>query len=277
MEGGADADIVQVNGSTTAERRVHGRARTAPGRLRPHAVPARSASTSAPSETLIVNGIGGNDTFTVGNLTGVATLTTLNLNGFDGDDTFIVGLPTFSRAVAFTRQWRPRHRHARLRGASRRPSPRTSDSARTGLAATLGADQENPPTTHRGTGTATVTNYNVVTHTFDISVTVADLPPADVTGFHIHQGRGRRERPDHRRFHRVAPLVPVGTGFTFTRDRPDAAAPPARRRSWAAAPTSTSIRRRFPGGAIRGQLFSGGNANVLTSGTATGAARSRQH
>ena len=58
----------------------------------------------------------------------------------------------------------------------------------TGLSATLGADQENPPTAHAGTGTATVSNYNIVTHTFDITVTVTDLPPADVTGFHIHQG-----------------------------------------------------------------------------------------
>ena len=57
----------------------------------------------------------------------------------------------------------------------------------TGLGATLGADQENPPTTHPATGTATVSNYNIVTHTFDITVTVTGLLPADVTGFHIHQ------------------------------------------------------------------------------------------
>ena len=47
----------------------------------------------------------------------------------------------------------------------------------TGLSATLGADQENPPTTHPATGTATVSNYNIVTHTFDITVTVTGLPP----------------------------------------------------------------------------------------------------
>ena len=57
------------------------------------------------------------------------------------------------------------------------------------MSATLGADQENPPTTHAGTGTATVSNYNIATHTFDITVTVSGLPPADVTGFHIHQAR----------------------------------------------------------------------------------------
>ena len=53
--------------------------------------------------------------------------------------------------------------------------------------ATLGDDQEVAPTTHAGTGTATITNYNVTTRTFNIVVTVSDLPPADVTGFHIPQ------------------------------------------------------------------------------------------
>ena len=57
----------------------------------------------------------------------------------------------------------------------------------TGLSATLGADQEKPPTTSTATGTATITNYNAVAKTFDISVTVDGLFPADVTGFHIHR------------------------------------------------------------------------------------------
>ena len=52
----------------------------------------------------------------------------------------------------------------------------------------MGADQENPPTGHPATGTATVSNYNIATRTFDITVTVTGLLPADVTGFHIHQG-----------------------------------------------------------------------------------------
>ena len=39
-------------------------------------------------ERVIVNGIGGNDAFTVSDLAGVPSLTTLNLNGFDGDDSF---------------------------------------------------------------------------------------------------------------------------------------------------------------------------------------------
>ena len=51
-------------------------------------------------ETLTVNGIGGDDSFTVNDLTGVASLTTLNLNGFDGNDTFTY-VPTSAGAVVF--------------------------------------------------------------------------------------------------------------------------------------------------------------------------------
>jgi hypothetical protein len=40
-------------------------------------------------ETLIVNGIGGDDRFTVNDLGGATPLTTLNLNGFDGTDAFV--------------------------------------------------------------------------------------------------------------------------------------------------------------------------------------------
>ena len=201
-EGGADAIPSR---STAAPRRADVFTVAANGTRLASTAPtsACSVSTSAPSETLIVNGIGGADSFTVNDLTGVASLATLNLNGFDGDDTFI------SASVRL-----PRSRSTPDGG----PGTDTLDYSAsttavranlglgtTGLTATLGADQENPPTTHAGTGTATVTNYNIVTHTFDIAVTVTGLPPADVTGFHIHQGRGRRERADHRRFHRGWP------------------------------------------------------------------------
>src|SRR5439155_15410955 len=42
------------------------------------------------TETLTVNGVGGNDSFTVNSLAGVTDLTAINLNGFDGNDTFNV-------------------------------------------------------------------------------------------------------------------------------------------------------------------------------------------
>ena len=86
------------------------------------------------------------------------------------------------------------------------------------MSATLGGDQENPPTTHAGTGTATVSNYNLATRTFDISVTVTDLPPGDVIGFHIHQERVGVNGPIIVDFPSGGDpaLVPSGTGFTFT-------------------------------------------------------------
>ena len=140
--------------------------------------------------------------------------------------------------------------------------------ATTGLSATLGADQENPPTTHAGTATATVTNYNITTRTFDITVTVSDLPPADVTGFHIHQAPVGVNGPIIVDFTGVAPLVPAGTGFTFTAI--GLVLPIASEAAFLGGGTYVNIHTAaFPGGAIRGQLFSSGNVN-LTAGMATG-------
>jgi hypothetical protein len=138
----------------------------------------------------------------------------------------------------------------------------------TGLTATLGADQENPPTTHAATATATVSNYNINTHTFDIVVTVTGLPPGDVTGFHIHQAQVGVNGPVIVDFTGVAPLVPAGTGFTFSAT--GLMLPSIRETAFLGGGTYVNIHTAaFPGGAIRGQLFSEGNVN-LTAGVATG-------
>ena len=138
----------------------------------------------------------------------------------------------------------------------------------TGLSATPGADQENPPTTHAGTATATVTNYNLATRTFDITVTVSGLAPADVTGFHIHQAAVGVNGPIIVDFTGVAPLVPAGTGFTFTAT--GLVLPAASEAAFLGGGTYVNIHTAaFPGGAIRGQLFSSGNVN-LPAGAATG-------
>jgi hypothetical protein len=140
----------------------------------------------------------------------------------------------------------------------------------TGLSATLDGEQENPPTTHAGTGTATVTNYNVTTRTFDIAVNVLDLPPADVIGFHIHQAPVGVNGPIIIDFGGAASLVPSGTGFTFTAT--GVTLPAASEAAFLGGGTYVNIHTpTFTGGAIRGQLFSNANAN-LTTGTATGAA-----
>ncbi len=138
----------------------------------------------------------------------------------------------------------------------------------TGLSATLGSDQENPPTTHAATGTATVTNYDITTHTFDITVTVTNLLPADVTGFHIHRAVVGVNGPIIVDFTGVAPLVPTGTGFTFTAT--GLLLPSADEAAFLGGGTYVNIHTAaFPGGAVRGQLFSGGNVD-LGAGWATG-------
>jgi hypothetical protein len=101
VEGGADGDTVQINGSVTAadvftvSAGVGGRIdfdRISPG---PFSLDIGTA------ETLIVNGIVGDDSVIVNALTGVVHLTTLNLNGFDGNDTFTY-VPTSAGAFVFS-------------------------------------------------------------------------------------------------------------------------------------------------------------------------------
>ena len=88
-------------------------------------------------------------------------------------------------------------------GAKTTPSLRLPDDGAgnlgfgtTGLAATLGNDQEIPPTA-RGHRHGEHHNYNVNTRTFDIGVTVADCPGRRHR-LSYSSGRGRRQRPNHR-------------------------------------------------------------------------------
>ena len=61
-----------------------------------------------------------------------------------------------------------------------------------------------------------MSNYNAVTKSFDLLVTVTGLAPVDVTGFHFHRGGLGVNGPIVRDLLGFAPLVPAGTGFTFT-------------------------------------------------------------
>ncbi|MBI1918453.1 MAG: DUF4394 domain-containing protein, partial [Planctomycetes bacterium] len=101
MDGGAGSDLVNVNGAPGADdvftigAGSGGRvafARTSPG---PFSLDIGTV------ENLTVNGIGGNDTFTVNSLAGVTSLGFINLNGFDGNDTFNV-LPDANVAINVT-------------------------------------------------------------------------------------------------------------------------------------------------------------------------------
>ena len=135
-----------------------------------------------------------------------------------------------------------------------------------GLIATLGADQEAPPTTSPATGTATIA-YNNATHTFDISVTVDGIPAADVTGFHIHRGAFGTNGPIIEDFG-TAGLTPTATGFTFnaigvTFDAIHEAA-------LLGGLTYLNVHTaEFPNGATRGQIVASG-VFVPSTGTATG-------
>ena len=271
IEGGADGDVVVANGNPVSGQQAHFEANGP----RLNFV---SFTTSPPytldigtTETFIFNGGDDGEHLVVTPLFGVASMTTFNLNGFGGNDSFDYS-EFFLDGIAINVRGGPGTDGVGLFSA---PTPVRINLglSTTGLTATLGADQENPPTTHAGTGTATVSNYNVATGTFDITVTVTDLPPADVIGFHIHQERVGVNGPIIVNFPAGGDpaLVPSGTGFTFT--AVGLILPEASEAAFLGGGTYVNVHTAvFPAGAIRGQLFSTGNASVTTqaaSGTAS--------
>ncbi len=199
------------------------------------------------------------DTALAGDQTLSSTTGIININAGDGDDTIVIGDAIDLRGAIDGGIGNDTIDYA----ASTAAISANLGLGATGLSATLGADQEVPPTTHAGTGTAIVTNYSVATRTFDINVTVADLPPGDVTGFHIHAATVGVNGPIIVDFTGVAPLVPAGTGFTFTAT--GLTLPAVREAAFLGGGTYVNIHTAaFPAGAIRGQLFTGGNVNLAT-------------
>ncbi len=204
------------------------------------------------------------DTAVAGDQTVSATTGIININAGDGNDSIVLGDGINLRGAIDGGGGTDTIDYA----ASTAAISANLGLGVTGLSAALGADQENPPTTHAGTGTAIVTNYSVTTHTFDINVTVSDLPPGDVTGFHIHRAPVGVNGPIIVDFTGLAPLVPVGTGFTFTAT--GLTLPSVNEAAFLGGATYVNIHTAaFPAGAIRGQLFSTGNVNLPT-GAATG-------
>ena len=204
------------------------------------------------------------DTITAGDQTLSSATAIINIAAGDGNDTITIGDGIDLRGVIDGQVGTDTLDYSGFTTAVRA----NLGLGTTGLSATLGADQENPPTTHTATATATVGNYSVTARTFDITVTVTGLLPADVTGFHIHQGAVGVNGPIIVDFTGVAPLVPAGTGFTFTAT--GQVLPAASEAALLGGGTYVNIHTAaFPGGAIRGQLFSAGNVNLAT-GVATG-------
>ena len=270
MEGGAEADTVQVNGSPAGADVFTIAANGTRVKFdRTNLVPFTLDIGTA--ETLTVNGVGGDDSFAVSNLTGIASLATLNLNGFDGNDSF--ALPAVAAAVAVNALGGPGTDTLNYSAFTTAISANLGLGS-TGLAATIGADQEVPTNAHPGTGTAAVTNYNINTHTFDITVTVSNVPADVVTGFHIHQGAVGVNGPIIVDFTALGPpIVPFGTGFTYTAT--GLTLPATSEAAFLGGGTYVNVHTvLLPNGAIRGQLFTGGNVN-LAAGTATGAATVR--
>lgn len=137
-----------------------------------------------------------------------------------------------------------------------------------GMTGALGSDQEVPPTNSTATGSVTVTNYNPATRTFDISVTVDGVAPADVTGFHIHRAPVGVNGPVIINLQPLGALTPSGTGFTFNAS--GVPLPAEQEAAFLGGITYINVHTAaFPTGIIRGQLFSTGNVHVAT-GTATG-------
>jgi hypothetical protein len=142
----------------------------------------------------------------------------------------------------------------------------------TGLVGALQGEQEVPAKDTPASGTATVSNYDPVAKTFDISITVTDLDPNSITGFHIHRAPFNVNGPIIIDFAPggvpIAPIVPVGTGFTFSAT--GVQLPAQHEAAFLGGITYVNVHTPTnPGGEIRGQLFSTGNVN-LPSGTATG-------
>jgi hypothetical protein len=140
--------------------------------------------------------------------------------------------------------------------------------ASAGLAATLSPQQESPATSSTASGTATLV-YNNVTKTFSISVSVLNMAPATVTGFHIHTAPVGVNGPVDVDFS-AGPLVPSGTGFLYSAS--SVALPPALEAALLGGGAYLNVHTAaFPSGAIRGQLLASGNF-VDATGTATGTA-----
>ncbi len=145
-----------------------------------------------------------------------------------------------------------------------------------GLNATLQGTQQAPVASSIAAGTATITNYNAFSKTFDLSVTVTDLAPADITGFHIHRGVVGTNGPIIIDLQALGAPVPAGTGFTFTAVGVSLATSldggAANEAAFLGGITYLNIHTAAaPGGLIRGQIFTSANVN-LAAGTATGTA-----
>ena len=145
-----------------------------------------------------------------------------------------------------------------------------------GLTAALDGGQASPSNGSAATGTATVTNYNAQSRTFDLTLTVTGIAPANVTGLNLRRGGLGVNGPILLDLQAMGTLVPAGNGFTLTLTGLDLdnslLGGAANEASFLGGQTYLNVQTAaFPNGLIRGQLFSVGNS-ALGTGAATGTA-----
>ena len=134
------------------------------------------------------------------------------------------------------------------------------------LTATLGGDQETPPTASPATGTATV-DYDAATGLLRIDLVVDGLDTATLTAFHIASapiGVGGTPIVD------LVPLLPGGPppGTHFEVHATGVSLPPQQEAALLAGATYVNVvTTTLPGGAVRGQLLPAATAVDVASRT----------
>ena len=216
---------------------------------------------AAPIATNTFDGEAGDDTFNVA----AALASTVNIQGGANNDTInfannatLMGGTADGGADNDTLNYSAYTSAVTVNLGSNAPS----------LSGTADGLQESPAQTTTATGTATLSNYNPVTKTFDIAVTVSNLAPASVTGFHIHRAPVGVNGPIIIDLQALGALVPAGSGFTF--NATGVALPALHEAALLGGITYFNVHTAAAAaGLIRGQLFPSANF-VAATGTATG-------
>ena len=232
---------------------------------------------------VVLDGVGGNDTLTGSDTGGTFTVTAANagtrgpnvsfvnignLVGGAGDDTF-----AFANGATLTGTV-DGGKGTNTLDYSQSPvgvSVNLGSNA-PGLTGTLEANQEVPGTTSTATGTVTVSNINPGTNKFDVTVTVNNLTPAQVTGFSLRQGPAGVTGPVLVDLFNATKFTPTGTGFTYTATGVSLPATATAQAALLGGLTYLNIQTAAnPTGDVRAQLVPAGPF-VAVPGVATGTA-----
>ncbi len=231
-------------------------------------VPAQSVTVDGGTGTDTLTGPDGGAAFSIaganaGSVSGATFAAVENLTGGTGNDTF-----TFADGAGVSGLVDGGAGTDALDYAAYSTGVRVNLGANApGFVAGLEGAQEVPAVVTPAAGTASLT-YDPATGLFTVSVTVTALDPATVTGFHVHRGAFGVNGPVVVGLLGLAPLVPAGSGFTFT--AVGVALPAINEAALLGGIAYLNIHTAAsPGGLIRGQLFPTA-AFVNVPGVATG-------